>query len=103
MGLFPVAGIVKRKGDPGRTPKILAPLICGAGPGLGVRMSASSADKKDPAIMDKKTSVENPKDKRRWTVFISLPPFSQLGSHTTGSVLNWAVTDFEDHQEMKLA
>ena len=34
IGRSPVAAIVKRKGDPGRTPKTRAPLMRGAGPGL---------------------------------------------------------------------
>src|SRR5688572_8230082 len=39
-GRWPVAGTVKRKGEPGRTPKIFGPLIRGSAGGLGVRISA---------------------------------------------------------------
>src|ERR1043166_4225906 len=39
-GRSPVAAIVKRNGDPGRTPKTFALLIRGAGPGFGVRTTA---------------------------------------------------------------
>jgi hypothetical protein len=40
-GLIPVTGIVKRKGEPGRTPNIFAPFILGSGAGFGVSISAS--------------------------------------------------------------
>jgi hypothetical protein len=37
-----VAGIEKKKGDPGRTPKIFGPLILGIFAGGGVRMGGVS-------------------------------------------------------------
>ena len=37
MGRWPVAGMVKKKGEPGRTPKIFAPLMRGVGGDGGVR------------------------------------------------------------------
>src|ERR1700744_340976 len=42
MGRSPVAAMVKRKGEPGRTPKICALLMRGVGGAGGVRMTASS-------------------------------------------------------------
>ena len=42
MGRRPVAGIVNKKGWPGRTPKTRAPLIRGAAGAFGVRITASS-------------------------------------------------------------
>jgi hypothetical protein len=42
MGLFPVAGIVNRKGEPGLTPNTIAPFIRGDGPGFGVRITLGS-------------------------------------------------------------
>ena len=44
-GLVPVAGIVKRMGWPGLTPKIFGPLIRGMGPGWGVSIIAESLDR----------------------------------------------------------
>ncbi len=41
IGSSPVAGIVNRKGQPGRTPKTFGPLMRGVAGGLGVRMTAS--------------------------------------------------------------
>jgi len=40
--LLPVAGILYRNGDPGLTPKILAPFIRGSGPGFGVSITPDS-------------------------------------------------------------
>ena len=42
IGLVPVAGMVKRTGCSGRTPKTRGPLMCGVGPALGVRMAKVS-------------------------------------------------------------
>jgi hypothetical protein len=42
IGRAPVAGMVNRKGVPGRTPKIRVPLIRGSGEGLGVKITAGS-------------------------------------------------------------
>ena len=38
MGRSPVAGIMNKNGEPGRTPKTLAPLIRGAAGAAGVRI-----------------------------------------------------------------
>ena len=38
IGRSPVAGIVNRNGEPGRTPKTLAPLMRGVAGAAGVRM-----------------------------------------------------------------
>src|SRR5689334_12187199 len=45
MGRCPVAATVKRKGEPGRTPKIRAPLMRGVAGALGVSTRAASANR----------------------------------------------------------
>jgi hypothetical protein len=61
IGFVPVTGIVKRNGEPGLTPKTLAPLIRGAGADGGVRITFSSIAPA-PGVMehDKKDKINNP-------------------------------------------
>src|ERR1017187_4951262 len=65
MGRSPVAGIVNKNGEPGRTPKIFAPLMRGVSGAGGVRISAAG---KGTARATVRTAARKSNDVFNWWI-----------------------------------